>query len=67
MSVHYHLGKTKVVADALRWSMGNVSHTDDKKRELVKEVPQLARLGVCLVDTPSGDVSVYSILNPHLL
>ena len=47
MSVHYHPGKDNVVADALSLlSMGSVSHIDDEKKELVKEVHQLARLGV---------------------
>ena len=41
--------------------MGSVSHTDDEKKELVKEVHQLGRLGVRLVDTPKRDVSVHSI------
>ena len=50
------------MADALsRLSMGGVSHIDDEKKDLVKELRQLARLGVWLVDTPSEDVSVHSI------
>ena len=50
------------MTDALsRLSMDNVSHIDDEKKELVKEVHQLTRLGVRLVDTPSKDVSVHSI------
>ena len=40
--------------------MGRVSHVDDEKKYLVKEVHQLVRLGVRLVDTPSGGVSVHS-------
>ena len=40
--------------------MGNVSDIEDEKTKLVKEVHQLAMLGVRLVDTPSGAVSVYS-------
>ena len=61
ISVHYHPSKANVVADALsRLSMGGVSHIDDEKKDLVKELRQLARLGVWLVDTPSEDVSVHS-------
>ena len=37
-----------------------MSHIDDEKKDLVKELRQLARLGVWLVDTPSEDVSVHS-------
>ena len=40
--------------------MGSVSHIDDEKKELVKEVHQFSSLGVRLVDTPSGAVSVPS-------
>ena len=62
MSVYYHPGKANVVTGALsRFSMGSVSRIDDEKKELVKEVHQLTRLGVRLVDTPSKDVSVHSI------
>ena len=61
MNVHYHPGKAKVVDDSLsRLSMGSVSHIDDEKKELVKELHQFARFGVRLVDTPSGGVSVHS-------
>ena len=40
--------------------MGSVSHIVDERKELVKEVHQLARLVVWLVDTPSGGVSGHS-------
>ena len=61
MSVHYHQSKSNVVADALRrLSMGSVSHIDDEKKEMVKEVHQLSRLGVRLVDTHIEGVSVLS-------
>ena len=43
-----------------RLSMGIMSHIDDDKKELVNEVHQLSRLGVRLVDTLSGGVSVHS-------
>ena len=60
MNVHYHPGKANVVADALsRMSMGSTAHVEDEKKELVKEVHRLARLGVRLVDSTSGGVSVH--------
>ena len=50
MSVHYHSGKANVVSDALRrLFMGSVSHVEEKRKELVKDVHRLARLGVCLM------------------
>ena len=59
MNVHYHPAKANVVADALsRMSMGSTAHVEDEKKELVKEVHRLARLGVRLVDSTSGGVSV---------
>ena len=61
MSVHYHPCKSNVVASSLsRLSMGSVSLIDDEKKEFVKVVQQLDRLGVRLVDTPSGGSSVHS-------
>ena len=61
MSVHYQPGKANVVANALRrMSMGSESHIDDEKKELVKEVHQLSRLGERQVDTTSRGVSVHS-------
>ena len=68
MSVHYHLGKANVVADVLsRLSISSVSHIDDEKKKLVKEVHQLSRLGVRLVDTPSGVFQFIPVLNHYLL
>ncbi|XP_069145885.1 uncharacterized mitochondrial protein AtMg00860-like [Solanum lycopersicum] len=53
-------GKAIVVADALiRMSMGSTAHVEDEKKELVKDVHRLARLGVRLVDSTSGGVSVH--------
>ena len=40
--------------------MRTVSHIDEENKELVKEVKQLARLGVWLVDTLCGGVSIHS-------
>ena len=43
MSVFYNSGKANVVADALsQLSMRSMSHIDDEKKDLVKEVQQLA-------------------------
>ena len=49
MSIHYHLGKANVVADALsRLSMGSLAHVDKERPELVKDIHRLANLGVYL-------------------
>ena len=48
--MHYHPGKANVVADALsRLSMGSVAHVEEMRKELVKDVHRLARLGVHLM------------------
>ena len=61
MSVHNDPGKANVMVDALsKLRMGSVSHIDDDKKELVKEVHQLARLCLRLVGTRSGGFSVHS-------
>ena len=50
MSVHYHPGKTNVVADSLRrLSMGSVAHVEEERKELIKDVHSLARLGIHLL------------------
>ena len=55
MNVHYHPGKANVVADALsRMSMVSTSKIEDKKKELVKDVHRLVRLGVRLVHFSGG-------------
>ena len=59
MSVLYHPGKANVVADTLsHLSMNSVSHVEDAKKELVREVHRLARLGVRLVDSSDGGVVI---------
>ncbi|WMV46617.1 hypothetical protein MTR67_040002 [Solanum verrucosum] len=48
-------GKANVLADALsRLSMGSVVHVEDEKKELVREVHRLARVGVQLLDSTKG-------------
>ena len=47
MSVLYHLVKANVAADALsRLSMGSVSHVEEAKTNLVKDVDRLSCLEV---------------------
>ncbi|WMV37378.1 hypothetical protein MTR67_030763 [Solanum verrucosum] len=59
MNMLYHLGKANVVVDALsRLSMGSVAHVEEEKKELAKDVHQLACLGVCPIDTLDGGVIV---------
>ncbi|XP_069145940.1 uncharacterized protein [Solanum lycopersicum] len=59
MSVLYPFGKANVVADSLsRVSMGSVAHVNDEKKELVKDVHRLARLGVRLEESSKGGFMV---------
>ncbi|KAH0655692.1 hypothetical protein KY285_030574 [Solanum tuberosum] len=49
MNVLYHPGKANVVDDALsRLSMGSITHVEEEKKELAKDVHRLARIGVGL-------------------
>ncbi|WMV24300.1 hypothetical protein MTR67_017685 [Solanum verrucosum] len=53
--------KANVVADALsRLSMGSIAHIEEGKKELVRDVHRLARLGVHLVDSTKGGVMVHN-------
>ena len=55
MSFFYDPGKANVVADALSWMiMGSVSHLDEGKKDLAREVHRLCRLGVRLESSPDG-------------
>ena len=59
MSVHYHSGKANVTEDALsRLSMSSVAHVEEKRKDLVKDVHRLARLGVRLMSISDNDVIV---------
>ena len=60
MSVLYHPVKANVVADALsRYTMGSVSHSDEAKKDLVRDEHRLARLGVRLEDSSNSGVIVH--------
>ena len=59
MSVHYHPRKANVVADALSGlSIGSIAHVEEKRKELVKDVHRLARLGVRLMSISDSGVTV---------
>ena len=61
MNVFYHPGKANVMVDALsRVSMGSVEHVDKENKELAKDVPHLAHLGVLLTDTSGSGVIVHN-------
>ncbi|KAH0642123.1 hypothetical protein KY290_035222 [Solanum tuberosum] len=61
MSVLYHPDKANVVADALSiLSMGSVAHVENEKKEFVRDVHRLARLGVQIVDSTKGGVMVHN-------
>ena len=60
MSVLYHPDKANVVTYSLsRMTMGSVSHLDEAKKELAREVHRLARLGVRLESPPDGGAIVH--------
>ena len=60
MSVLYYPCKANVVADVLsRTTMGSVSHIDEAKKDLVRVVHRLARLGVRLEDSSDGGFMVH--------
>ena len=55
MSILYHPCKANVVVDALsRLTMGTVSHLDEAKKDLARDVRRLARLGVRMQSSLDG-------------
>ena len=59
LRVYYLPGKANVVADVLsRLSMGSVAHVEEERKELVKDVHRLARLGVPLISISYNGVIV---------
>ena len=60
MSVLYHPGKANVVVHALsHMTMGSVSHLDEAKKDLEREVHRLSMLGVRLESSPDGGAIVH--------
>ena len=60
MFFYYHPGKANVVVDALcHMTMGSVSHFDEVKKDLAREVHKLSRLGVRLGSSLDGGAIVH--------
>ena len=60
MNVHYYQCKANVIVDVLsRMTMGSTADVEDVKKELMKDAHRLAILGVQIVDSPGGGVSVH--------
>ena len=60
MSVLYHSNKANVVAEALsHMTMGSVSHIEEAKKDIVKDVHRLARLVVRLDDSQNSGFMVH--------
>ena len=59
ITVSTNPGKANVVADTLRHiTMRIVSHVEEEKKELVKDIHRLACSGMRLEDTPNGGFMV---------
>ena len=68
MRVHYHLGKENIVADSLcRSSMGSVAHVEEERKELLKDVYSLARLGVHLMTISDSGVTIQNRVESSLV
>ena len=60
INVLYHPDKANLVVDALsRMTMGSVSQIDEAKKDLVKDIHRLARLGIRFEDSPNGGFMVH--------
>ena len=60
ISVLYHPDKPHVVVDDIScMTIGSMSHVEEAKKNLVKDVHRLARLGVRMEDSPNGGFMVH--------
>ena len=68
MSCLYLPDKANVVANALiHMIMGSVSHVEEAKKDVVKDVHRLDRLGVRLEDSPNGGFMVHNNSESYLV
>ena len=68
ISVYYYPGKANVVVDALScMTMGSVSHIEEGKKNIVKDVHRLAKLGVRLEDCSNGGFIVQNTSESSLV
>ena len=68
MSVFYNPNKVEVVEDALsRITMDIMSHVEEGKRDLGKDVHSLSRLGVWLENSPNGYFVVHNNFKSSLV
>ncbi|XP_070015151.1 uncharacterized protein [Nicotiana sylvestris] len=68
VNILYHPGKANVVADALsRRSMGSLTHVEAEKRQLTRDIHQLACFGVRLVDSGNGGVVLQNTAKSSLI
>ena len=64
----YHPGKADVVANVLsRLSMGSVSHVEEAKRNIVKDVHRFSYLGVWIEYSPNGGLVVHHNFRSYLV
>ena len=67
MSLHYYPGKENVVADTLsRLSMVSLSHVEEGKKEMVKDIHRLTNLGVQLLNSEDREVVVHKVAKSSL-
>ena len=68
MSVHYHIGMANVVAYALyRLFMSTVAYVKEERKELVKDIHRLSRLGVLPMSISNSSVTVQNGVESSLV
>ena len=63
MSLYNHLVKANMIVDTFSmFYMGRLSHIDEEKRGLVKDIHKLVNIGVHLLDSKDGGVIVQRVV-----